>query len=864
MSSRAITYLKDYQPPAYRIEAVQLHFELEPTQTRVVTELSIIAADVSKHEPLVLDGEHLKLIKLTLDGTELSESDYQIDSESLTIKSVPAQFTLLIETELNPEQNTDLEGLFLSGENFCTQCEPHGFRRITYFIDRPDNMARFTTTLVANKERYPVLLANGNCIDSGELDNGRHYSTWEDPFLKPSYLFALVAGTLDVLSDEFITMNGRKIDLKLYVDPGQLDRATHAMESLKKSMRWDEEQYGREYDLDIFMIVAVRDFNMGAMENKGLNIFNSKYILANPATATDQDYENILMVVGHEYFHNWSGNRVTCRDWFQLSLKEGFTVFRDQTFTADHYSEAIKRIDDINLLRIHQFAEDAGPTAHPIQPQSYMEMNNFYTATVYNKGAEVVRMLRTLLNKEKFRQATDLYFDRHDGQAVTVEEFVAAMEDANDIDLKQFRLWYSQAGTPVLEVSDHYDVIKQEYVLKVAQSIPATPGQSNKQPMHIPFAIGLLNAAGHEILATDVLDIKASEQEFVFRNIAEKPVPSLLRGFSAPVKLIYDYTDEQLALLMAHDTDVFARYEAAQSYALQQIQSIAVALAEESTVSIDTLYMQALAHILQATDTDAAVTALLLTLPAEKYFLGLSNNVNPVLLHQAREILRKQIACELSAELKQQYIKNTTDTDYDNNPVQNGKRRLKNCILGYLSLIDNGECAWQQYQSANNMTDTMAAMSCLANCESPHRQVALDDFYKKWHDNPNVLDKWFMVQATSKLPGALIQVKKLMNDKAFSAHNPNAISALIGSYASANLAQFHAASGEGYQFLANYIIDIDQVNKMVAARLATPLLGWRRFNEPRKKLIKASLQKILAAEKLSKNTYEVVEKALQN
>ena len=864
MDSRTITYLKDYQPHAYRIETVHLHFELEPTNTRVKAELSLIAVDVSKSVPLVLDGEQLKLLSLTLDGVVLSDKDYQIDSQSLTIHSVPAQFSLIVETEINPKDNTDLEGLFLSGTNFCTQCEPHGFRRITYFIDRPDNMSRFTTTLIANTKDYPVLLANGNCVASGELEHGRHYATWEDPFLKPSYLFALVAGTLDVLSDEFITMTGRKIVLKLYVDPGQLDRATHAMESLKKSMRWDEQQYGREYDLDIFMIVAVRDFNMGAMENKGLNIFNSKYILANPATATDQDYENILMVVGHEYFHNWSGNRVTCRDWFQLSLKEGFTVFRDQTFTADHSSEAIKRIDDINLLRIHQFAEDAGPTAHPIQPQSYLEMNNFYTATVYNKGAEVVRMLRTLVTGPVFRQATDLYFERHDGQAVTVEEFVVAMEDASQLDLNQFRRWYSQAGTPQLTVTDQYDADQQEYSLHVQQMIPATPGQAQKQPMHIPLAVGLLNSAGQEIMPTQVLDVKLSEQTFTFTSIAEKPVPSLLRGFSAPVKLVYAYSDEQLALLMAHDTDFFSRYEAAQEYALRQITSIAQALEAGQAISCDPAYITSLRHILQYTSEDPALAALLLSLPAEKYIVGVWQNVNPPLLHQARESLRGQIAIELAPQLKLQYLQHQLKGDYQNSPQHNGQRRLKNTLLSYLNLLDKGELAWQQYQAANNMTDKIAALSCLANCDSEHRQVALDDFYKKWHTNPNVMDKWFMVQATSGLPGTLSRVKTLMQDKAFSAHNPNAISALIGSFAAANLAQFHAESGEGYQFLADYIIGIDKINKMVAARLATPLLSWRRFDAPRQKLITQALRKILAAEHLSKNTYEVVDKALEN
>lgn len=856
-----VTYLKDYKAHPFKIESVNLTFELTPTKTKVTSHLKVNRKSDADAKELYLDGEQLTLVELELDGQKLTSEQVEVTESGMTIFNVPASFELHIITEINPEANTDLEGLFISGKNYCTQCEPFGFRRITYFIDRPDNLSLFTTTLIADKQQYPFLLSNGNCIDKGDLKAGKHFATWQDPYLKPSYLFALVAGKFDLLEDQFVTKTGRKVELKLYVDPGELEKAQHAMSSLKLAMRWDELTYGREYDLDIFMIVAVRDFNMGAMENKGLNIFNSKYILANPETATDSDYENILMVVGHEYFHNWSGNRVTCRDWFQLSLKEGFTVFRDQTFTADHVSEAVKRIDDIDALRIHQFAEDAGPTAHPIQPQSYLEMNNFYTVTVYNKGAEVVRMLHTMLGADTFRKATDLYFDRHDGQAVTIEEFITAMEDASGCDLTQFRLWYVQAGTPQLTVKDDYDPKKEQYSLIIEQNIPATPDQENKQVMHIPLAVGLLDKSGKEIVATRVLDIVQKRQTFTFDHISEHPLPSLLRKFSAPVKLDFAYNQQQLCVLLAHDTDIFTRYEAAQQLALHVLAVIKQNLRHNNVPTISEEYLSALRLVCNS-DNDKSLTALLLALPSEKYMLGLEKHVDPVLNHQAREILRLQIAENLQPELTRIYQENSIDGEYVNNAEDNGKRRLKNTALSYLTLRDKGKLAWQQFNLANNMTDSLAALTCLANTDCAQQKTALDDFYQKWQKDANVLDKWFAVQASSSLPGALQRVNALMECKAYDGKNPNAIRALIGSFAMNNLAQFHATDGSGYQFLTEQIISLDKINKHVSARLVNALLDWHRYDTKRQDQMRQSLQMILATDGLSKNTRELVEKAL--
>ncbi|MBU2479440.1 MAG: aminopeptidase N, partial [Gammaproteobacteria bacterium] len=624
-------HLRDYQPPAFMIEKVELNFELGEVDTRVESRLFVVrATDTAADAPLILQGEKLVLESITLDGRRLSASDYQVDKDSLTVTSVPDRFVLIIATRIKPQDNTELSGLYKSSGNFCSQCEAEGFRRITYFLDRPDVMARYSTRISADRQRYPVLLSNGNLVEKGEAEDGRHWARWEDPFPKPSYLFALVAGALARVDDHFVTLSGRKVQLTVYVQPHNLDMCDHAMQSLKKAMRWDEEVYGREYDLDCYMIVAVDDFNMGAMENKGLNVFNSKFVLARPDTATDMDYQNIEGVIGHEYFHNWSGNRVTCRDWFQLSLKEGFTVFRDQEFSADMTSRGVKRIQDVNQLRTYQFREDAGPMAHPVRPDSYVEINNFYTSTVYNKGAEVVRMLHTLLGAEGFRHGTDLYFERHDGQAVTTEDFVRALEDANGVQLQQFRHWYSQAGTPVVRVERHYNPVAQTYALTLQQRCPATPGQKEKLPFHIPIATSLFDAQGQALPlqlygesqahgTEQVLQLCQEQDSFVFQNITAEPVPSLLRGFSAPIRLELDYTDTELSFLLAHDTDPYSRWEAGQRLAVRLILTLADAWRSQREMQVPAMFVDAIAAVLNAKDIDPAFKALALSLPGETY-----------------------------------------------------------------------------------------------------------------------------------------------------------------------------------------------------------------------------------------------------
>ena len=862
MSNNTI-FLKDYRACDYQINSADLIFELDPDNTIIKSHLEIEAKSKTvNNPPLWLDGEDLELLEIRFDGEILDESTYTLNQEGLLLHNPPKLFRLDIVTRIHPATNTALSGLFISNGVFCTQCEPHGFRRMTYFIDRPDNLSRFSTTIIANPTKYPVMLSNGNCVDTGTTEAGQHWVKWEDPFLKPSYLFALVAGKLDLLEDKFITQSGREVTLQLYVDVGELDKTTHAMESLKKSMRWDEEVYGREYDLDIFMTVAVRDFNMGAMENKGLNIFNSKYILANPKIATDVDYENILGVVGHEYFHNWSGNRVTCRDWFQLSLKEGLTVFRDQNFTADHTSAAIKRIDDVNVLRTHQFAEDAGPLAHPVQPRSYIEIDNFYTVTIYNKGAELIRMQHTLLGPEKFRIAMDLYFQRHDGQAVCIEDFVQAMEDASGIDLTQFKRWYHQSGTPFVKIKDFYDDQKKQYKLLLNQTTPATPGQPEKRAFHIPLAVGLLDQNGNEILSTQILQITQNDQEFIFDNINTKPIPSLFRGFSAPVKYEFSYLPEDLALLMVNDTDSFSRWQAAQELALLQINSLIVAYKTDASLQLDSNYITSLRQIILGDFNDQALQALLLTLPNEQYIFQLQQPADPFAIHVAREFLRKTIAKELKTDLDSLYHDNVITGAYCNNANDNAKRRVKNICLSYISLVDAGEQAWHQYQAANNMTDIMAALTALASLQVNYRLQALQDFYQKWQANALVMDKWLMVQATSTLPNTLETVKQLMQNKVFQPKNPNSIRALIGAFVNGNLAQFHAIDGSGYNFLANEVIMIDKFNAQVAATLVRPLLHWQKFDVVRQQLIQQQLERILATKGLSKNTFEMVSKAL--
>ena len=864
----ATIYLKDYQPVPFQVDSIDLHFNLAEEQT-VVT--SILKMQRKASGALRLDGQELELASIKLDGVALPADRYVVDAESLTITELPDAFELKIQTIAKPQLNTSLEGLYKSSGNFCTQCEAEGFRKITYYYDRSDVMTLFTTTIEADKDKYPVLLSNGNPVDSGELENGRHWLKWHDPFKKPCYLFALVAGQLECVADTFTTQSGREVKLEIYVESHNIDKCGHAMASLQRSMKWDEEVFGREYDLDIYMIVAVDDFNMGAMENKGLNVFNSKYVLARPDTATDMDFINIESVIGHEYFHNWSGNRVTCRDWFQLSLKEGFTVFRDQQFTADMFSATVKRIDDVNRLRSYQFVEDAGPMAHPVRPESYVEINNFYTLTVYEKGAEVVRMIYNLLGKEIFRKGSDLYFDRHDGQAVTTDDFVKAMEDASDIDLNQFKRWYSQAGTPALECESSYDANAETFTLTIKQSCPPSPGQETKLPYHIPFGIGLLGPDGQDLpIENTTLELKQAEESFVFNGIKQRPVPSLLRHFSAPVKLNYDYSIAELAFLMANDSDEFNRWDAGQRLGLRLILLLVEQQQAGEGFDINELagsyrpFSDAFNALLQVQGGDMNFRAAALMLPSENYIGESMAVIDPVAIHEARTVLRKALAQEHEALLWQVYEANVELASYSVDAVAVGKRSLKNICLAYLATLETEKAinASERQLQANNMTDVMAGMRNLIDIDCEARQQAINSFYAKWKDDALVVDKWLSLQAMSSLPGSLEHVKALMQHEAFNIRNPNKVRSLISAFVSANAYRFHQATGEGYAFLADQVITLNGLNPQVAARMASPLIQWRRYDESRQQLMQAQLQRILDEPELSKDVFEVVSKGL--
>ena len=869
--------LQDYTPTDYSVESIQLDFELQEEATRVKSAMSMQRRpNTPTNTPLVLHGEKLTLISIAIDGEPLSDEDFSVDEEQLIITSVPEFFILELETEINPGANTELSGLYTSGGNFCTQCEAQGFRRITYMYDRPDVMAKYTTSIIADKAKYPVLLSNGNLVASGDLEDGKHFATWEDPHPKPTYLFALVAGDLACISDKFTTMSGREVDLRIYVQHHNKDQCGYAMRSLKKAMKWDEEVYGREYDLDIYMIVAVDDFNMGAMENKGLNVFNSKYVLAKPETATDSDFEGIEGVIGHEYFHNWSGNRVTCRDWFQLSLKEGFTVFRDQEFSADMSSRGVKRISDVNILRTHQFREDAGPMAHPVRPDSYVEINNFYTVTVYNKGAEVVRMLHHLLGPEQFRKGTDLYFKRHDGQAVTTDDFVKALEDANGEDFNQFRLWYSQAGTPQLDVQRRYDDTEKTYTLTIKQSCPPTPGQKDKQPFHIPLAMGLLDSKGQDmplqlqgeseaVQGTRVLHIREAEQNFTFINVPDKPVPSLLRGFSAPVKVVTDLSDEELCFLMAHDSDDFNRWEAGQRLAIKIFLAMLEELKQGKPLQMNQAFILAMKKILDNDQLDKALAAQAISLPSESYLSEFVRPIDPLAIHQVRLFMRKSLAVALKDTLLAVYERNAEKGPYQIDSQSIGQRSLKNTCLHYLMELEDENirrsCV-EQFESADNMTDVITALAALANSDCPERHDALARFYDKWKGETLVVDKWLGLQATSRLPNTLAAVKSLTEHEAFNIKNPNKVRALIGAFAHGNSVNFHDVSGSGYEFIADYIIELNKLNPQIASRLTTVFTMWRKYDDQRQALMKQQLERIKAEPKLSKDVYEIIDKSL--
>jgi aminopeptidase N len=872
-------YLKDYVPPAYLVDTVDLHFDLHEEATRVRSRLVMRRNEAAQagEAPLELDGSHQTLLGIKLDGQALSTEEYRLSDEQLVIHKVPNQFTLEIETQINPRANTALEGLYLSSGLLTTQCEAEGFRRITYFPDRPDVMAQFTVTLEADKEKFPVLLANGNLAASGEHANGRHWARWEDPSLKPCYLFAVVAGPLLYQEDTFTTMSGRQVVLRLYVEEENISKCDHAMASLKQAMQWDEQVYGREYDLDIYMIVAVKDFNMGAMENKGLNIFNASCVLASPATATDGDYYNIQSIIGHEYFHNWSGNRVTCRDWFQLSLKEGFTVFRDQEFSADLNSRGVKRIDDVNVLRLHQFAQDASPMAHPVRPDHYMEINNFYTVTVYNKGAEVVRMLCNLVGTEGFRNGTDLYFARHDGQAVTTDDFVRAMEDANGIDLGQFKRWYDQAGTPEIKLLEKYDASQQIFYLTLQQRTPATPGQAEKLPFHIPLAVGLLDAKGNDMPLklsredttnpqTLTLSLQQAEQTFTFHHVPEKPLVSIGRGFSAPVKFNRNLSDSELAFLLAHDSDDFNRWDAGQQLAINNLLKLIDAYQHERELHLPEEVIEAYRQALTHPQLDKALIARIMTLPSESYIADQMSVVDVEAIHAVREFMRHTLAQSFRAELLHTYQANRSSGTYQFNTADMAQRSLKNTALAYLLTLDDPDlqtlCV-EQYQQGGNMTDVMAALSLLVEVAGEAREEALADFYNRWQHDAQGVEKWLAIQAGSSLPDTLQHVEALMQHPAFSLHNPNKVRSLIGRFCSANPLRFHAADGAGYRFLGDRVLELDTLNPSIAARLVQNLSRWRRYDAGRQLLMQKQLERIVSKDGLSKDVYEIASRSLQ-
>ncbi|MFI4937605.1 MAG: aminopeptidase N [Candidatus Berkiellales bacterium] len=873
-SNAKTTYLKDYRTPDFLVENCDLHFELGEDKTLVKAALSLCRQMTQgKHQrPLVLKGDGLKLLSLILNDKPLSPQQYQISSTELIIPEVPDIFTLEIVTEIYPQKNTALSGLYRSGKLFCTQCEAEGFRHITYYLDRPDVMAPFTTTIVADKKLYPVLLSNGNKIDHGEMNNGRHFVKWHDPFKKPSYLFALVAGPLSLVSDTFTTHSGKKVACELYVEPENIDKCDYAMQSLKHAMAWDEKKYGREYDLDVYMIVAVNDFNMGAMENKGLNIFNSKYILASEKTATDQDFQAVESVIGHEYFHNWTGNRITCRDWFQLSLKEGLTVFREQQFSEEMGSAAVKRINDVRAIRTRQFAEDAGPMAHPVRPESYIEINNFYTMTVYYKGAEVIRMLHTLLGEKSFRKGMDLYFERHDGEAVTIENFVASFADANDIDLLQFHRWYNQSGTPQVIARGEYDPTQQRYTLTLKQHCDPTPDQKEKKPFLIPINIGLYDDKGKEIAlnSTAVKNtngshyvlLKDTEQTITFDQVPSKPIPSLLGNFSAPVKLSYPYTPAELVLLMTHDQDLFNRWDAAQQIGTLAILSLMKSYRAKQPLEVSSDLIEAYRQLLTQKSADPHLLSQLLVIPSFNYVAETLPKIDCEALTMARKKCVTTLTEKLSDAFADVYHHASTKDDGSFSGNSIGQRALKNVCLTYLVRKGDLALAEKQYQTARNMTDLIGALSAVGLSTSPLREKLFADFYQKWQRDPLVVNKWLALQAASELPQTLDNIKALIKHPAFDLGNPNKVYALINTFGASNPEQFHDRAGHGYQFLADRVLELNQRNPQVAARILEPLTHWKRFEDHQSKLIKGALTKIHDAGNLSEDVYELVTKSL--
>jgi len=870
------TLLKDYQPFAFVIESVTLLCALHDDQALITS--TLVVRQKTAGVPLRLDGRELELIAISLDDQPLAADRYQLDNEALTLLDPPAAFSLRIATRIHPQANTSLEGLYSSNGIFCTQCEAEGFRKITFFPDRPDVLSRFTVTLEAEAKAFPVLLANGNLLTTAVLADGRHSATWQDPFPKPCYLFAMVAGDLACLREGFVTKSGRQVSLAIYSEHHNAAKCGHAMRSLKQAMAWDEKRFGLEYDLDQYMIVAVDDFNAGAMENKGLNIFNSKYVLAQPQTATDVDYNGIESVVAHEYFHNWTGNRVTCRDWFQLSLKEGLTVFRDQEFSADTNSRAEHRIHDVIALRASQFPEDAGPMAHPVRPESYIEINNFYTMTVYEKGAEVIRMLHTILGEERFQRGMAIYLQRHDGGAATTDDFVRAMEEAlgEEGGLAQFRLWYSQPGTPQLVVSSHFDQAAKEFCLNVRQVASPRAGETPAM-LHIPLAIGLLGPDGGQLPlrlkgedraggTSEVLHLRGAEQSFTFTGIEQRPVPSLLRGFSAPVRLQDEASDDDLCLLAEHDPDPFARWEAGQRLMVKTILSLMEEARAERPLSLSPTVEKFVRGALDPRrQGDEALLAQLLTLPAEDYLAEQVTEIDVDAIHAAREFLRGQLRACLGQEWLATYQANQTPPPYRYQPKLAGKRRLKNLCLGYLMAgpAPVTDLALNQFQQADNMTDSLAALTVLVHADGAEAEAkaTLMAFANQWQGEALVMDKWFAVQASAPRPGTLSRVKALLGHPAFSITNPNKVRALLGAFA-ANPICFHDKGGAGYQFLADQVLGLDPINPHIAARLAGRFAQWRRHLPARQALMRSQLERMLACPTLSKGVFEVVSRTL--
>ncbi len=869
--------LEDYRPPPFLVDRVDLDIRLEPEQTQVRARLKIRQNPARPHaDTLVLNGEELKLAAITLDGMPLPRSDYVVSDRALTIADAPeVPFELELVTILNPSANTRLMGLYRSNGIYCTQCEAEGFRRITYFPDRPDVLSVYTTRIEARKTDAPVLLGNGNLVSAGDLPNAdRHYTVWHDPHPKPAYLFALVGGELGAIRDEFTTMSGRRVALAIHIEPGKETRARYAMEALKRAMKWDETAFGREYDLDMFNIVAVSDFNMGAMENKGLNIFNDKYILASPETATDADYAHIEAVIAHEYFHNWTGNRITCRDWFQLCLKEGLTVFRDQEFTSDLRSRAVKRIADVRLLRNHQFVEDAGPLAHPVRPESYSEINNFYTATVYEKGAEIVRMLRLLIGPAAFRAGMDMFFARHDSTAATVEEFLACFEDASGRDLTQFRLWYSQAGTPHLAASTHFDPAKGRYEISLEQTCPATPGQPTKEAMTIPIAFGLVGADGSDLPAVassntpirdGVIELNAGRQTIVFENLTERPVPSLLRGFSAPVRLDLQLSAEDRLFLARSDSDLFNRWQTAQ----QLTTTLLVEAQADLAAGRQPAFLDGLAEALATTagdsSLDPAFRAQMLQPPSEATIAQeIGEDVDPDAIHAADSWLRESLGQRMSTTLEALYAAPAPEI-YTPDPQSAARRALRNAALTLLTAVPTPEAtarALDHYHSADNMTDRMAALSALTRHAAIEAESALEDFHRRHQDDPLVLDKWLALQAAIPRDDTVERVRKLMAHPAFSLSNPNRLRALIGAFAASNPTQFNRRDGQGYRLVGEVVLELDRRNPQVAARLLSAFKTWRVLEPVRRKKAQAELRRIADQDGLSRDVSDIVERSL--